>query len=90
MIKPPPPRITGIAGLMLLFCTVGAVAGLFFDIVSNNGQRVGVIAQPGAHAFMGVGVAAAALIAAHALRFVLGRRIGDEATRGGRDASHRS
>ena len=88
MIKPPPPKITGIAGLMLLFCTVGAAAGLFFDILSNNGQRIGVIAQPGAHAVMGVGVAAAALIGAHALRFVLGRRLGDEAPRGGRDASH--
>ena len=88
MIKPGPPKITGIAGLLLLFCGAGAGAGLLFDILSDGGQRIGAIAQPGAHSVLGIGVATAVVIVAYALRFALGRRIPDDAARGGRDAGH--
>ena len=88
MIKPGPPKITGIAGLTFLFCGAGAGAGLLFDALSDGGQRIGAIAQPGAHGVLGVGLATAVVIAAYVLRLALGRRITEDPMRGGRDAGH--
>lgn len=89
MIKPAPPKSTGIAGLMLVFAVAASVGGMLFDVLDNSDSRVGLVAQPGAHAVLGVGIAALAIIAAHALRFVLARRTHDApAAQGGADASH--
>ena len=78
MIKAPPPKSRGIAGLLLLFCVAGGAAGLGFDVFGDMGQRFGVAAQPGARAVLGLGVAAVLVLAAHAMRWALGRRRHDE------------
>ncbi len=89
MIKPPPPKTTGIAGMVLLLCGTAAGAGLGFDVLNGNEARLGLVAQPGARAVLGVGVAVAVILVAHALRFVLGRKITpQDTTQGGGDGNH--
>jgi hypothetical protein len=73
MIKAPPPKSRGIAGLLLLFSASAGAAGLGFDLFADMGERFGVAAQPGARAVLGLGVAAMTVLAAHALRWALGR-----------------
>lgn len=85
MIKPGPPKARGISGLALLFCAVALIAGVSLDFALEQGPRFGAIAQPGGRAALGVGVAAAAVLIAHALRWVLGRTPRDES--GGGDAA---
>jgi hypothetical protein len=75
MIKPPPPKSTGIAWLALLFCAVAVVAGVCFDMLSNSDNRLGLLTQPGARAVLGVAIAVTAIVAARLFRIVLGRRI---------------
>ncbi len=75
MIKPPPPKSTGIAWLALLFCVVALAAGTGFDAMSGGDNRLGVVSQPGARAVLGVGIAVAAVVTARVFRLVLGRRI---------------
>ncbi len=76
MIKAPPPKHRGIAGLLLLFCATGAVAGLGFDLsLAADARFGGAAAQPGARAVMGLGVAALLVAVAHAFRWMLGRRV---------------
>ncbi len=84
MIKPAPPKPRGISGLALLFCVVALIAGVSLDFALEQGPRFGVIAQPGGRAALGVGVAAGAVLLAHALRWALGRNPPDET--GGGDA----
>ena len=74
MIKPAPAPTRGIAGVALLFCVVAAGAGLAFDLMGDPGARFSVAAQPGGRAVLGIGVAAVIVLAAHAMRLVLGRR----------------
>jgi hypothetical protein len=88
MIKPPPPKATGIAGLVFLFCAVAAVAGVGFDLMNGGAGRLSIIAQPGARAVLGVGVAVAAILLAHALRFALGRKITHADEGGGEHGNH--
>ena len=89
MIKPEPPKTTGIAGMVLLLCGTAAGAGLGFDILNGGETRLGLVAQPGARAVLGVGVAVAVILVAHALRFVLGRKItSHESPHGGGDGNH--
>ena len=85
MIKPAPPQTRGIAGLALLFCAVALIAGVALDFALDDGPRFGVIGQPGGRAALGVGVAAGAVLIAHALRWVLGRKPREES--GGGDAA---
>lgn len=73
MIKPAPPQPTGIAGLLLLFCVVAAAIGVGADLLLG-GSRFSVISEPGGRAVLGVGVAAGAVLIAHAMRLLLGRR----------------
>jgi hypothetical protein len=73
MIKAPPPKSRGIAGPLLLFCVAGGAAGFGFDVFGDMGARFGVAAQPGARAVLGLGVAAILVLAAHAMRWALGR-----------------
>jgi hypothetical protein len=82
MIKPPPPRTSGVAGVVFLFCAAAGVAGLGVDVLSDHSVRMSAAMQPGARAVLGVGVAAVLVLAAHALRFALGRSAGGE-ERGG-------
>lgn len=72
MIKPAPPPTRGIAGLLLLFCGAALVAGLGADLLLS-GSRFSVIAEPGGRAVLGVGVAAGAVLVAHAMRLIFGR-----------------
>lgn len=74
MIKPAPPPVRGIAGLLLLFCLVGALIGLGADLLMTDTARFSVIAEPGGRAVLGVGVAAGIVLIAHAMRLLLGRR----------------
>jgi hypothetical protein len=83
MIKPPPPKSTGIAWLALLFCVVALAAGVGFDMLSDGDNRLGLLAQPGARAVLGVAIAVTAIVAARLFRIVLGRRVEPE---GGADA----
>lgn len=74
MIKPPPPPTRGVAGLVLLFCVSAGIAGLGFDVLLGSSGRFSVVAQPGGRAVLGIGVAAAAVLIAHAMRLLLARR----------------
>jgi hypothetical protein len=74
MIKPPPPKSRGIAGMMMLFCVAGGAAGLAFDLFADMGPRFSAATLPGARAALGVAVALALTLGAHALRLVLGRK----------------
>lgn len=85
MIKPPPPQKRGIAAMLLLFCVVALVAGLGFEFISGASARFSVVAQPGGRAVLGVGVAAALVLLAHAMRLLLASR-----KDGGGDASDRA
>ncbi len=87
MIKPPPPKSTGIAWLALLFCVVALAAGVGFDMLSNSDNRRGLLTQPGARAVLGVAIAVAAIVAARLFRIVLGRRIEPEGEAHARDHS---
>ncbi len=87
MIKPPPPRSTGIAGLVFLFCIAAGVAGLGLDLLLGLPSRMGLADQPGARAVLGVGVAAGLVLCAHALRFLLGR-LSDAEERGDGRVDH--
>jgi hypothetical protein len=73
MIKPAPEQPRGIAGLALLFCGAALVAGLGFDFLLADGARFSVIGEPGGRAVLGIGVAAAVVLIAHAMRFALGK-----------------
>lgn len=74
MIRPTPPRPSGIAGLLFLFCVVCLIAGVGFDAISDSDVRFGLASQPGARAMIGVAVAVGAVVLGHALRLVLGRK----------------
>lgn len=87
MIKPPPPKSRGIAGVMLLFCVAAGAAGLGFDLFAGMEGRFGVATQAGARAVLGLGVAAVLVLASHALRWALGRKATDE-TGGARAVDH--
>lgn len=78
MIKPPPPKSRGVAGVWMLFCVAAGAAGLGFDLFADMGARFSVAALPGARALLGVGVAVALVLGAHALRWALGRAPRDE------------
>lgn len=73
MIKPAPPQPTGVAGLLLLFCVVATAVGAGADALLG-GSRFSVVSEPGGRAALGVGVAAGAVLIAHAMRWALGRR----------------
>lgn len=74
MIKPPPPKSRGVAGVWLLFCVSALAAGLGFDLFGEMGPRFSIAAQPGARALLGLGVAVVLVLVAHALRWALGRK----------------
>ncbi len=74
MIKPAPPPKRGISGMLLLFCVVALVAGVGFEFLIDTPPRFSVIAQPGGRAVLGVGVVAALVLLAHAMRALLVRR----------------
>lgn len=82
MIKPAPAPKRGISGLLLLFCIVALVAGVGFEFLVDMPPRFSVVAQPGGRAVLGIGVVAALVLLAHAMRVVLARG------RGGDDGSH--
>lgn len=81
MIKEAPPQKRGIAGMLLLFCATALVAGVGFEFISGVSARFSVVAQPGGRAVLGVGVVAALVLLAHAMRWMLARK------HGGGDAS---
>lgn len=74
-MKTAPPPVRGVSGLALVFCSAAAIAGLGIDFVLGDGARFGVIGEPGGRAVLGVGVAAAVVLVARALRLLLGRRV---------------
>lgn len=85
MIKPAPPKVRGIAGLVILFCVVALIVGVGFDFATDTGPRPNVIAQPGGRAVLGLGVATVMVLLAHLMRVALGLTSrGDE--EGARDA----
>lgn len=72
MIKPEPPAKHGIAAMLLLFCAAALIAGVALDVLTpQSGPRFGVITQPGGRAVLGVGVVAALVLAAQAMRMLL-------------------
>lgn len=73
MIKPAPEQPRGVAGLALLFCGAALIAGLGFDFLLGDSARFSVIGEPGGRAVLGVGVAAAVVLLAHAMRLALGK-----------------
>lgn len=73
MIKPAPEQPRGVSGLALLFCGVALIAGLGFDVLLGDGARFSVMGEAGGRAVLGLGVAAAVVLIAHAMRFVLGK-----------------
>jgi hypothetical protein len=74
MIKPAPPKPRGIAGVLLIFCIAGGIAGLGFDLLLGGSGRFSVAAEPGARAVLGIGVAVLLVLVAHVMRLVLGRK----------------
>jgi hypothetical protein len=88
MIRPTPPKPTGIAGLLFLFCAVGVIAGVGFDFASDDIATFGLVSEPGARAVIGVAVAVGVVLIAHALRFVLGSN--PKSDREGGDAGDRA
>lgn len=85
MIKPPPPKPRGVAGLLMLFCVSAGVAGLGFDLFAEMGARFGVVAQSGGRAVLGLGVAATLVLAAHAMRWLLAKPAQDQGETRARD-----
>jgi hypothetical protein len=83
MTKPISPSRGGIAGMLLLFCVAGGGAGLAFDFLSDSGQDFWVLQAPGVRALFGVAVALALVVAAHALRLLLGRKVSEGEPRAG-------
>jgi hypothetical protein len=83
MIKPAlSPSRGGIVGMLLLFCSAAGGAGLAFDFSANGGPNFWVLENPGMRALIGGGVALALVIAALALRLLLGRKVGEGEPRG--------
>ncbi|MEZ6024249.1 MAG: hypothetical protein R3C16_12750 [Hyphomonadaceae bacterium] len=84
---PPPTRAKGVSGLVFLFCATAGGLGLAFDLTRNDLSSWWLGAEPGAAAVIGLGAATLAVLAGHALRFLLRRRGRNETTEE-RDAGH--
>ena len=69
----PPPR-SGVTGLLLVFSIAALLAGLGFDLIGGSRMRFWIGDQPAAAAAVGVAGVLFAVIAAHAMRFVLHSR----------------
>lgn len=74
MIKPAATSSNGIGGLILLFCIVALLAGVLFDALSADDSSFALASQPGSRAVLGAAIAVAAMLVAHGVRFVLGRK----------------
>lgn len=85
MIKPAPPQSRGIAGVLFICLLAVATAGLLIDVFVMRGPRFSILADPGARAVLGAGVAAAAALTAFAIRWLLGRPVQDEGAARARD-----
>jgi hypothetical protein len=85
MIKPSPPKSRGAAGVLFVCFFAVATAGVLIDMFVLANARVDVLAPPGARAMLGVGVAAAAVLTAFAMRWALGRPIKGEGGARARD-----
>jgi hypothetical protein len=72
-------------GMATLFCASALVLGAGLDFATASGSRFWFDQQPGAVALLGAGAAVAAIIAAHCVRLLLGRRERNQAE-GKRDA----
>ena len=77
------PSRGGVAGMLLLFCVAGGGAGLGLDFLSDNGPGFWILQMPGARAVLGVGVTIVLVLAAHALRLLLGRKVNEGELRAG-------
>lgn len=73
MIKPTPTSSSGVGGLILLFCVVGLLAGVLFDVLNTSDGGFALASQPGSRAVLGAAVAIAVVLVAHGMRFALGR-----------------
>jgi hypothetical protein len=83
---PQPRRGRAGLGLALLFCAAAALLGTGLDFATASGPRFWLDQQPGALALFGAGAALAAVVVAHCVRLLLGRRVKADAAGGRRDA----
>jgi hypothetical protein len=83
MTKSISPSRGGIAGMLLLFCVAGGGAGLAFDFLTDNGPGFWILQMPGARGVLGVAVAIVLVLAAHAFRLLLGRKVSEGEPRAG-------
>jgi hypothetical protein len=81
MIKPAP-NSSGIGGVVLLFCIAALLAGVFFDVLNPDDSGFPLAQQPGSRAFLGAGVAVAAVLLAYAVRLALARKRNPDAEGG--------
>lgn len=60
--------------MALLFCVSAALLGVGLDFATASGSRFWLDQQPGALLLVGAGAAVGAVIIAHGVRLLLGRR----------------
>lgn len=72
--RPQPRRSRAGIGLALLFCVSAAVLGTGLDFATASGSRFWFDQQPGALLLLGGAAAVVAIVVAHCVRLLLGRR----------------
>lgn len=72
----PPPRKSGVTGVLLVFCIAALLAGLGFDAGAGAHPSFWIGDQIGAAAAIGVAGAVFAILAARLVRAALGRKVG--------------
>lgn len=78
------PRVRAGLGLSLLFSMASLLIGTGLDFATASGPRFWIDEQPGALALLGAATALAAVLVAHVVRLLVGRRVA--AKEGERDA----
>lgn len=71
MNAPEPPRGSGIAGLLILFCATAAIAGLAFDFGVAGAPGFWIGAQSGGPAALAAGAVIFCVAAAYVAHWVL-------------------